>query len=83
MGELSAVYVHPRTWDAGAGKELMLGAQRELRGMGYRQAVLWVLETNERARNFYAKGGWSPDGAVKTERRGDVGLHEVRYRTAL
>lgn len=36
--------------------------------MSFRTAVLWVLESNERARRFYEVAGWKRDGAVSTER---------------
>jgi len=49
-------------------------------GAKYREAVLWVLEGNARARSFYQAHGWWPDGAVKTEQRGEALLNEVRYR---
>ena len=83
VGEVYAIYVHPRAWSQGVGRELF-GRAAELLGMlGYREAVLWVLETNARARRFYEIAGWHPDGATKTEHRGTVELREVRYRTAL
>jgi ribosomal protein S18 acetylase RimI-like enzyme len=53
-----------------------------LRCRGFDEAVLWVLETNERARRFYEKAGWKTDGQTKTEERGPVVLNDVRYRFA-
>ena len=50
---------------------------------GFNEAVLWVLETNERARRFYEKVGWKTDGQTKTDDRGPVVLNEVRYRVTL
>ena len=82
-GEVYAIYVHPDAWDTGTGRDLMRAGLRELRQLGYREAMLWVLATNERARRFYESCGWRPDGADKIDRRGDVALHEVRYRIAL
>ena len=42
--------------------------------------MLWVLDTNIRARRFYEVAGWKPDGGLKTETLGDLLLSEVRYR---
>jgi RimJ/RimL family protein N-acetyltransferase len=44
-----------------------------------------VLRTNARARRFYEKAGWAPDGTTKTDTIGDgtVELVEVRYRRTL
>jgi L-amino acid N-acyltransferase YncA len=83
VGELYAIYVHPGAWDTGAGRELMRAGLRALGELGYREAILWVLESNARARRFYEKGGWRADGATKVDRRGEVEFHEARYRRPL
>ena len=36
----------------------MLAAVNVLRDAGYAEAILWVLEGNERAQRFYEIGGW-------------------------
>jgi len=83
VGELYAIYVHPRAWDVGAGRGLMTRAVQALRELGYARAVLWVLGSNERARRFYEHAGWTADGATKVEERPGVALHEVRYARRL
>jgi GNAT superfamily N-acetyltransferase len=80
LGELYAIYLDPAHWGRGIGRALLSAAERGLREDGYRTAVLWVLESNARARRFYEIAGWSADGGKKIEHRGDVPLHEVRYR---
>lgn len=75
-GELYALYVHPASWGTGVGSRLMTSALEVLGDA----ATLWVLETNQRARRFYARHGWRPDGIRKHETRGTVVLDEVRYR---
>jgi GNAT superfamily N-acetyltransferase len=82
-GELFAIYVHPKAWDAGVGRALMIRALDELRFLGYSNAILWVLESNARARTFYERGGWRADGTTKTETRPGVVLSEVRYARSL
>src|SRR5438093_922072 len=67
VGELYAIYVHPRAWDIGAGRALMSQGVEAMRELGYARAVLWVLGSNERARRFYERAGWSADGATKVE----------------
>jgi len=54
-----------------------------LAGAGYRDATLWVLDSNDRARRFYALAGWAEDGAVKTDGSRGFPLREVRYRRTL
>ena len=82
-GELYAIYVDPDHWGGGYGRALFAAAERGLHDAGFSEAILWVLETNERARRFYEIAGWRPDGGQKTEHRGDVELREVRYRRRL
>lgn len=81
VGELYAIYVDPSSWGRGFGRELFAAAESGLTDAGFGAATLWVLETNARARRFYEAARWAADGAKKTERRGEVELHEVRYRS--
>ena len=67
----------------GVGAALMNHAVADTRARGYRSAVLWVLEANERGRRFYEKGAWRPDGAAKTEEVWGARAREVRYRLPL
>jgi GNAT superfamily N-acetyltransferase len=78
-GEVGAIYLAPRAWGQGAGRVLMETAIARLAACGYADATLWVLDTNERARRFYAAAGWVFDGTSKTE----DSLNEVRYRRSL
>jgi ribosomal protein S18 acetylase RimI-like enzyme len=82
IGQVYAIYVDPGYWDRGYGRDLFDSAIRGLTDAGFSAATLWVLETNARARRFYEAAGWLADGANKTEKRGDVELREVRYRSA-
>jgi ribosomal protein S18 acetylase RimI-like enzyme len=82
-GELYAIYALPETWGSGAGPALMAQALEALRESGYREAVLWVLEDNPRARRFYEREGWALDGARREGEHLGVATAEVRYRIAL
>jgi GNAT superfamily N-acetyltransferase len=82
VGELYAIYVDPESWSTGAGRALIERAEELLRKR-FRQATLWVLEDNPRARRFYEVAGWSTDGAHKAEERWGVLAPEVRYRKTL
>ena len=83
LGEVYAIYVGAAYWGRGHGRALMVAAQGALRARGSTAAVLWVLATNERARRFYERGGWTVDGGTKTEQIGGELLEEVRYRRPL
>jgi GNAT superfamily N-acetyltransferase len=82
-GELAAIYLLPDAWGIGAGRALMEVAISRLNEYGYADATLWVLDSNERARRFYAAAGWTPDGTTMVDDRDGYSLSEVRYRRAL
>ena len=79
-GELWGIYVEPEEWGSGTGAALLDAALERLRAAGFREAILWVLGDNPRARRFYEKHGWSPDGTEKDGVHLDTEVHEVRYR---
>ena len=62
---LEAIYVRPSSWGGGLAVELHDAAVAELRARGVARARLWVLEGNARARRFYERLGWSPDGTSR------------------
>jgi GNAT superfamily N-acetyltransferase len=62
-GEVLTVYVVEDTAGTGTGRALLAGALGLLRARGHTRATLWVLESNERARRFYERNGWTWDGA--------------------
>jgi GNAT superfamily N-acetyltransferase len=82
-GEIQAIYLLPGWWGHGVGRRLMDEGLRRLSGAGYHEAILWVLETNRRARRFYEAGGWHADGSTKTDSSRGFPLSEVRYRRTL
>ena len=82
-GELYAINVDPDHWGTGAGRALLTAAQTELTRLGYREAVLWVLPGNSRARRFYEVAGWATDGTERTAEVSGVVVAEVRYRRRL
>ena len=82
VAELYAIHADPAYVGTGVGRALMADALPALARVGDR-AVLWVLEANARARRFYERGGWAPDGATRTEPMGGEPVLMIRYgRTA-
>ena len=79
VARIEAFHVHPDHWREGIGRRRMEEVVERLRTRGFREAVLWSLEANERANGFYAALGWERDGA-----RGEwEGAPTVRYRRPL
>jgi GNAT superfamily N-acetyltransferase len=82
-GLLYALYLLPEVWGRGLGRLLHAEVVRELAAGGLAEAVLWVLATNERAKAFYVREGWTPDGGSQTEDFGGVTLEELRFSRPL
>jgi GNAT superfamily N-acetyltransferase len=76
-GEGYAMYVEPSYWGYGAGTAMMEAVLSGLAEQGYRQAVLWVLEDNPRARSLYEKYGWRADGRSDLFERGGAVTTEI------
>lgn len=83
VGEVWAINLAPVAWGRGLGRALMDAALDALRAAGHREAVLWVVDRNERARRFYEIGGWTVDGGTKVDAFGGAEVTEVRYRRPL
>jgi ribosomal protein S18 acetylase RimI-like enzyme len=80
--ELYALYVHPAWWSTGTGRALMDQVLADVSAAGYLCITLWVLEGNARARRFYARAGFAPDGTRHL--LDDLGgVTEIRYQRAL
>lgn len=79
--ELKELYVDPFFQGGGYGRELMDSFLTSARAGGMHTAILWVLEKNDRARGFYARFGFAPDGGRKLQP--DTPEYLLRYRLAL
>jgi GNAT superfamily N-acetyltransferase len=77
------VYLEPDRIGHGIGKRLSDHALDDLRERGFSAATLWVLETNDGARRFYEREGWTADGLTTSERVDCEMRPTVRYRTRL
>jgi RimJ/RimL family protein N-acetyltransferase len=82
FGEVRGLYVAPDRWRSGIGSALLAQAELLLGNAGFNEVHLWVLEDNARARRFYERAGWAPDGALKVIEIGGSPLAVVRYRKA-
>jgi RimJ/RimL family protein N-acetyltransferase len=82
-GEVIALNVEPAHWGGGAGRLLLAAACEGLAALGYREAILWVLTENARARRFYERAGFVADGGIKTQSWLGATLEEMRYRAQL
>lgn len=78
-GEVYALYVRPEHVSTGVGRALLTALLERAGSDGLSPLVLWVLKENTRARRFYEKAGFTPDGAEEPFEVGGVSVPEVRY----
>jgi ribosomal protein S18 acetylase RimI-like enzyme len=83
VGELYAINVDPQVWGRGLGRALLRDVTAELTGLGYREAVLWVVPQNDRARRFYESEQWRDDNVRRDDEVFGVVVPEMRYRRPL
>jgi GNAT superfamily N-acetyltransferase len=81
-GELYMINVAPEAWGKGVGTALLAEAVRTLASNGHREAILWVLRQNARARRFYEREGWTEESARRdtiSENGFTFDVDELRY----
>lgn len=76
--EIVAVYALQEYWGKGVGKVMMQTALEAIKEQGFKNTSLWVLKANLRARRFYEKFGFAPDGTEKATSFSN-GITKVRY----
>lgn len=83
LGEVYAIYLAPEHWGVGLGRGLLEAGEKALGENGHHRALLWVLSTNERARAFYQRQGWTLGRPIRIENIGGSDVTEVRYEKPL
>jgi ribosomal protein S18 acetylase RimI-like enzyme len=79
-GEIWSLYVDPRHWRKGIGRELMRYANERLVEAGYMRVSLWVLTENVRAIAFYLDAGFVPESfSTKPIAMSGETRYEIRY----
>ena len=76
--EIYAIYLDPAMWGKGLARDLMRTVLADVTAAT--PLSLWVLADNDRARHFYRRHGFTPDGAERLDEIGGAQLLEVRYR---
>lgn len=75
--EIYATYLDPDYWGRGVARELMRTILAEVPEDA--RLTLWVPAEAGRARHFYRRHGFSPDGTERTRQVGSGTILEVRY----
>ncbi len=82
-GEVFTLYLAPDVWGLGLGRDLLAATLDRLSADGHRSATLWMLSTNDRARRFYLRQGWSPTGRRQTREFGGLLVTDHRFGRVL
>lgn len=78
-GEIMSIYLLPEYIGKGCGGRLLQKCTEELKKLGFRRILLWVLEDNHHARAFYEKNGFVFSGDVREDLIGGKKLRELMY----
>lgn len=78
-GEIVSIYFLPDYMGKGYGKLLLDKCIEELKKLGFRNVLLWVLEDNHRARKFYEKNGFVCAEVFMEDNIGGQDIREVLY----
>lgn len=65
--EIYTLYARPEKAGQGVGYSLMNHAVVELQKAGYQQVILWVLQGNDLAQNFYTRQGFTFTGKTRED----------------
>lgn len=76
--EIYAIYLDPGMWGKGVARDLLRTMLAECKPPA--PVSLWVLADNARARHFYRRHGFWPDGTERLQDLGDQHILEVRCR---
>ena len=78
--EVTSIYLLPECWRKGFGRALLEWAIGRSQSRGAAGITLWVLDGNQRARQFYEGMGFVFGGVKRKEKLpGGFGFTEVRY----
>lgn len=78
-GEIRAIYVHPSHQRKGLGSRLLARGLSGLEDRGFDRALLWVIDSNHRARSFYEARGFSIGAPFRIEDIGGTQVSLLRY----
>jgi GNAT superfamily N-acetyltransferase len=82
-GEVRAIYVHPDHQGRGYGSALLSAGLTSLAALGFRWALLWVIDRNLQGRSFYESRGWTLGRPIRIEDIGGTQVTLVRYERDL
>lgn len=76
--EIYGLYLTPDRIGTGLGRHLFGHAVADLDQRGYRPLCVYAYLPNDRAREFYQRAGFLPDGTVRRDEEDGTGVAELR-----
>jgi ribosomal protein S18 acetylase RimI-like enzyme len=76
-GEIRAIYILKEYWSNGIGSKLILNCFEVLKSLGFSSVRVWVLDSNERAIQFYQNSGFNLVGKSKIGEHSGFMLREI------
>ena len=73
--EIICIHSLQDNWRKGFGSKMMDKLLHDIANVGYKRAMLWVFDENDRAKKFYEAKGFLKNGKAKT----GLGVTEVMY----
>jgi methylmalonyl-CoA/ethylmalonyl-CoA epimerase len=81
-GEVYAIYLLAASQRRGIGRDLLREAETRLARMGYADAILWMIEANQPAAEFYQRAGWRRTGLRQVHHLGSD-VAEIQFERRL
>jgi Acetyltransferases len=79
--ELIGLFIHPDYFRMGIGTLSMDFFIKKVHELGKKSAVVWVIDGNTNAMNFYKKCGFTADGKIKTHNADGKPINSIRMIT--
>lgn len=78
-GEIYTLYVDPAYLNKKVGSSLLKQATATLRGLGFKKAVVWMIQGDVQRKQFYTNHGWLFDNKTKVNQSHGVSYTINRY----
>lgn len=79
IAEITALYIMPEEWRNGFGKKLLNTAISSISKDNFRKIILWVVDSNQLAKNFYEINGFTNRHEIKIVEREKYNVRQVKY----
>ena len=79
IAEITALYIMPNEWRNGFGKKLLNAAIFSISKSNFRKVILWVVDSNQQAKNFYEINGFTNSHEIKVEQREKYSVQQAKY----